>query len=121
MAMRSEHVFVGAGIGLVGALVRCKHRSNKPEFRHVAVGVGLGAAGALLPDLLEPAFHPGHRQLCHSVLLAVALGLFIMVLMRRKGDGASTNAIEAMIDGYLSHLALDAVTPAGLPLLGLGG
>lgn len=72
-----------------------------------------GALGGVLPDgdflfpaVLGPPFV--HRGLTHTLLVA---GLVIAVVARFDGRvAASTGA------GYLSHLFVDATTPAGIPL-----
>ena len=88
--------------------------------------LGLAMAGALLPDLDHPkswigrrlflvsrplAALCGHRGVTHSLLAAaVCLGLLGAVIR-----------VPAWLDplavGYLSHLAADLLTPAGVPLL----
>ena len=92
-------------------------------------GVAAAALGALLPDIdhpsswigrrLWPISKPlsmviGHRGLTHS-LLAVMAGLAVLVLME-PGRGLARLA-EPLALGYLSHLAADALTPSGVPLL----
>jgi inner membrane protein len=82
-------------------------------------------AGALLPDIDHPkswvgrrarcvarpiAAMLGHRGFTHS-LLAVAL---CVALLQARGVGRM--AWEPLAVGYLSHLAADLITPAGLRL-----
>lgn len=94
-----------------------------------AVALGAAVIGSLLPDLdhpsswvgrrVWPVSRPlslllGHRGLTHS-LLAVVAGL---VLLHDIGTvGLPARLIEPAVIGYLSHLAADALTPAGVPLL----
>jgi inner membrane protein len=56
----------------------------------------------------------GHRGLTHS-LLAVVGGLMLIQAMEPKT--LLGRLVEPMALGYLSHLAADALTPAGVPLL----
>lgn len=92
-------------------------------------GAAAAALGALLPDIdhpsswlgrrLWPISKPismvlGHRGLTHS-LLAVTGGLAVLMLAE-PGRGLVRLA-EPLALGYLSHLAADALTPAGVPLL----
>lgn len=60
------HTFVGAGSG--AALTIYCGRSHEPGVRFIeAVGGGLGGyLGGKLPDMLEPAVSPWHRDLAHS-------------------------------------------------------
>lgn len=89
--------------------------------RIVAAG-GVGGLAGSLPDLLEPALHPDHRQFFHSVAFALALG----VGMREVYAWAPAEPWQCWIRGAalaagsasLMHLAMDATTPKSLPLLG---
>ena len=92
-------------------------------------GVAVAALGALLPDIdhpsswlgrrLWPVSRPlsmvlGHRGLTHS-LLAVIGGLAVLGAVE-PGPGLARLAGPLAL-GYLSHLAADALTPSGVPLL----
>lgn len=94
-----------------------------------AEGAAAASLGALLPDIdhpsswigrrLWPVSRPlsmvlGHRGLTHS-LLAVIGGLAVLALME-PARGLARLA-EPLALGYLSHLAADALTPSGVPLL----
>lgn len=85
----------------------------------------IAALGALLPDIDHPhswagrrfkwisiplAAVIGHRGLTHS-LLAVIAGLAGLAML---GMG---HLAAPLVIGYLSHLAADACTPSGVPLL----
>lgn len=86
---------------------------------------GYAVAGALLPDIDHPkswvgrrlriisvplSAMVGHRGLTHS-LLAVAAGIVVLYGYGLRGEAAP------LVVGYLSHLAADALTPGGVPLL----
>ena len=88
--------------------------------------LGAAALGSLLPDIDHPkslvgrrlawvsvpvAALVGHRGVTHSLLavLACAAGLWFL------GRELAWNA--ALLVGYLSHLAGDALTVSGIPLL----
>ena len=80
-------------------------------------GLG-GAAGAIAPDVLEPALHPNHRSLFHSLAAGGATtaglkGLYETVSM----DPYLRLFARSLLVGYLSHLVLDSSTPRGLPVL----
>ena len=94
-----------------------------------ALALGAAVIGSLLPDLdhpsswlgrrLWPVSKPlavvlGHRGLTHS-LLAVVGGL--MLIQAMEPGTLLGRLVEPMALGYLSHLAADALTPAGVPLL----
>lgn len=94
-----------------------------------ALALGAAMAGSLLPDIdhpsswlgrrLWPVSKPlsmliGHRGLTHS-LLAVVGGLMLFQMVQPSPLVA--RLVEPLVVGYLSHLAADALTPAGVPLL----
>lgn len=85
----------------------------------------LAAVGALLPDLDHPrswvgrrlrlvsvplGMVVGHRGITHS-LLAVVSGIVFLHWHGWQGIASP------LVVGYLSHLACDLCTPAGVPLL----
>ena len=67
MPNRDAHAVVGtcAGVGLAA------YRGQKQESVNrllEAIGGGIGGyIGSRLPDIIEPALWPGHRQFAHSV------------------------------------------------------
>ena len=88
-------------------------------------GVGLAALGAMLPDLDHPqswigrrarivsrplAAVAGHRGFTHSLLAVI---LCVVVL---RDHGVPRAIAAPLVVGYLSHLAADLLTPAGLRL-----
>jgi inner membrane protein len=84
-----------------------------------------GAAGALLtslPDKLEPAIHPNHRQFFHSVVFAAGVGYatYQAYKWQPTNDWEQILRWLVIIGGvaYLTHLALDACTAKSLPLVG---
>jgi inner membrane protein len=98
----------------------------------LAVAVPVGALAALLPDLDEPdstlghllprwwhRLTPGHRRCTHSlVAVGVVGGLFHLVLGALGVGGFPLALLTALVVvGMLSHLAADAITDHGIPLL----
>ena len=83
---------------------------------------GIGALCGSLPDLLEPAVHPNHRQFFHSVVFAAVLIEGGRRIYRWQPDNDWQRLVRglALITGgaYLVHLAMDATTAKSLPLLG---
>lgn len=75
-----------------------------------------------LPDLLEPATSPNHRQFFHSLVFASLLGVGLYKLHQWEPDAVADKFWKALgmlaISGYLIHLALDATTAKSLPLIG---
>ena len=106
----------------IGTMVRhheMKQNLNTPlPFASALLGVAL----TNMPDLLEPATHPGHRQFFHSVTFAAMLGMGMKKLYDWKPEEDAHKAIRHILlvggGAYLIHLALDACTPKSLPLIG---
>lgn len=118
MASGKQHILIGAGIGVAAWLVYCKLADRPVKLLETALAAGVGAIGGLVPDLLEPALHPNHRQFFHSY---VASGLLVVanhhVLRNREIDPALRAAVHLGSLGFASHLLADAGTPKGLPLV----
>ncbi|PIJ51857.1 metal-dependent hydrolase [Erwinia sp. OLTSP20] len=57
----------------------------------------------------------GHRGFTHS-LLAVA-GAIVLLWLQPPCSQVPADVLQGMVIGYLSHLAADMLTPAGVPLL----
>lgn len=111
MPNRPTHLAAGA---LAGAAVALFHPelAHLPPDRRMLVGAGLGGLGGVLPDLLEPAETPSHRGTAHSL---ASLGF-----MSRTAFQGCHPALAILLSGFISHLFLDASTPAGLPLITRG-
>ncbi|SFM94269.1 inner membrane protein [Izhakiella capsodis] len=58
----------------------------------------------------------GHRGFTHS-LLAICAGVVLLQLHLPKNGWIPADALQGMVLGYLSHIAADMLTPAGVPLL----
>jgi membrane-bound metal-dependent hydrolase YbcI (DUF457 family) len=84
------------------------------------IGGVFGAFSARLPDVLEPATSPNHRQTFHSLLCAglVGYGLYKVAKWKPETKGDELLRLLLLIGGaaYLSHLVLDGLTPQSLPL-----
>jgi len=67
MPNRQTHVVVGTLTG--GGLAAYRAREQEPlaAFLETVGGVIGGHIGGRLPDIIEPALWPGHRQFAHSV------------------------------------------------------
>lgn len=87
------------------------------------IALAASTLGAVLPDLLEPPGNRRHRKFFHSLLCLALLLLFLSqtYLSFLTADPADevTFGLFFAGAGYVSHLVLDALTPAGLPVLGL--
>ena len=75
-----------------------------------------------LPDMLEPASSPNHRQFFHSVVFAGLLCLAFHELGKWQPESTGGEVLKALgqvaIPAYLIHLFLDSLTAKSLPLIG---
>ena len=120
MANGETHILAGCAAGFV---VACMDQGQKSEItHHPAVAMSVGAFFGKLPDLLEPATNPHHRQFCHSVAVFTAVGCGFKKAYDWKPKDPFGIILRGLAltaaGGYLSHLLFDAVTPRSLPLIG---
>ncbi len=64
---------LGAAL-VIGGASSFTERLNGENSGKPVVHAALAAACGTLPDILEPAFHPNHRQFFHSIGFAGLLG-----------------------------------------------
>lgn len=98
----------------------------------IAIVAPMGVLAALLPDLDEPTstlgellprwWHrltPGHRRSTHSLLAVGLAGAAVHLAIGALGvNGFALELGTALVvAGMLSHLAADAITDEGVPLL----
>lgn len=120
MARRVEHQAMTALF--LGIAFACRDSQAEETTAWPVFGAGLGALFATLPDMIEPAHHPHHRQFFHSVVFAGFLAYLAYKLykwnpdepLKRIGKLVALTAVAA----YLIHLAMDAQTPRSIPLVG---
>jgi inner membrane protein len=116
--MAGSHVVVGAA-----AWYWLAPHLGLPPLSPISLGLAVG--GALLPDIDHPqswmgrrirlisrplSAVVGHRGVTHS-FLAIAAGILVL-----RSHGPSREFALPLVVGYLSHLAADLLTPAGLRL-----
>ena len=118
MPNAKTHFLVGAAIG-AGLYCLIQKAQDQPIELHGLLGMGLvGGVAGLLPDIIEPATSPNHRELAHSFAALIAVGAGINNLNERQDmDAAQKGLWNTLALGYASHLLLDAGTPAGLPIM----
>jgi inner membrane protein len=136
MASRDDHDTFGCLWGAAAAAAHAILRGEQITLPRLFGGAVGGVLGARMPDAIEPAKHPHHRQAFHSV---AALGVVTVGgaklsntaadvaagIAATGGSGGEVVATEFLVGfatglpaGYASHLAADAGTPRGIPLLG---
>lgn len=120
--MRAQgHQVLNFTVTLAGLLAM----KDKPGLRplpHPLVAAPLSAALASLPDLLEPAVTPHHRQAFHSVTLGLTVGAATYKAYKWEPQTPGQEILRALAliagSAYLLHLVGDMMTPKGLPLIG---
>ena len=121
MPCRPVHALCGTVVGVATFFALVDTKSEDNQLQGAAV-TAAGYFGGILPDIIEPAIHPHHRQFFHS--LAVLGG--ISVLLKTLYDWQPVTADQkffrllllALCAGYFSHLFLDALTPRSIPMIG---
>ena len=118
MPNAKEHIIVAAGVGIVGYAMYCAHFHREFKVGEALLATGTCVLGSLAPDGLEPALHPCHRCLGHSI----SAGALSMRAMTQAWTGDDIpSGLQVLLGffalGYVSHLVIDAGTPKGLPLL----
>ena len=86
------HVAIGAPSGLVCAAVNSLNQSGFNVGLEALGGWWGGTAGAVLPDILDPPNHPGHRAIAHGIVPVGAACLFWAGNLRSWQDGLRRSA-----------------------------
>lgn len=92
--------------------------NSDPDLTEFLGSGMVGALAATIPDKLEPATNPNHRELFHSYLFLV--GTLATELHILKGEQAKyllKLLSLAAAGGYSSHLLADSFTKKSLPLI----
>lgn len=120
MACAQTHRLIAATA--VGSF--CFSQEADRQERSIKPFVGALLAGQLtqLPDLLEPAIHPNHRQFFHSLVFAGLLGTATYKMYQWEPETPIGEALRFVTlvgaAAYFIHLLVDAGSPKSLPLLG---
>lgn len=105
-------------IGGISAYTEQQQGKNTPT---PLVHASLAACFGTLPDSIEPAYHPNHRQFFHSLAFAGLLGYGLYRLYQWETDDELQKLLKTLglIAGgaYLIHLAMDATTAKSLPII----
>lgn len=151
MPNRDTHIVFGALGALFYELCNDNGLQGSDKHAHNLGLLLGGAFGGMLPDIFDPATSPNHRQFAHGVLPAAAIRAlakqayheaYAELLAWAQSAPLPSSGVAGTIGtsglhrdlrfiiagfflgvprGYISHLALDAFTPRGLPMLGKFG
>lgn len=118
MPNAEKHAVAGFIVTALGYVVVKKFQGEEINLGHALAWGAVGAGVALIPDVIEPAVSPTHRSFAHS---AITSGLVTYAVKSAWDDPNNTSDQKAVATSmgaaYLSHLLLDATTPAGLPII----
>jgi inner membrane protein len=115
-----QHLAISGVVSAGTYLAMCQYYGRKPDLGEFMICEAVGLVAGTVPDALEPAIHPNHRALCHSMALGGGLAKFALVnCCKENGDWEEFLKILAAVATvcYVTHLVADACTPKGLPLL----
>jgi inner membrane protein len=120
MANALDHRLMAAAC--VGGVAAADWKEGDHWVKHPMAAAGMAASCGTLPDLIEPALHPNHRQFFHSIAFAFGVGIGLHQLYQWKPDTNPGRVLRGVLlvggAAYLIHLAMDACTRKSLPLLG---
>jgi inner membrane protein len=120
--MRAAAHAVIAGASAFGTVTVIKHYHPAARVPNPAFAGVVAALAAGIPDYLEPATNPHHRQFCHSAAFATLLAAGMKRLYEwvpaTPGEALLRDVLLSIGFGYLAHLGADATTAMGLPLIG---
>lgn len=107
---------------LVGGYLLAREVQEEKNTHAPVTGSLLASICTNIPDWLEPAVNPHHRQVFHSIAFAAMIGggMYKLSQWKTQTDGEKLLKFCLMVAGgaYLAHLAMDACTKRSLPLLG---
>ena len=95
---------------------------DEDRLSYAAAGCVGGACFGTLPDLIEPASNPHHRQFFHSLVFAGVVVYCSVKLYKWEAETPEEKVLKVVgllaCGAYLVHLAMDATTSRSLPLVG---
>lgn len=111
---------IGAGLVLAGATAYIEKQDGEVTGQTLLAGAG-GFAFGTLPDLIEPALHPNHRQFFHSFLVLGSVGYGLKKLYDWEPETEGQQLLRGILlvvgGAYGVHLVMDALTKRSLPLV----
>lgn len=104
-------------VGLITATATYKQDN---AFVKTTIASALAHFMGTLPDLLEPATNPNHRQFFHSLTFLGLVGTGMYKLYQWEAEDELDKLIRFALlaagGAYVTHLLMDSTTPKGLPV-----
>jgi membrane-bound metal-dependent hydrolase YbcI (DUF457 family) len=120
MSNGTAHQLVAAAS--IGVILGQLEETNREPSPKPLIGACLAALLTNLPDLLEPALHPQHRQFFHSVVFVGLIGVAGYKLYTWEPNDDWRRVLRFLLlvgcGAVLVHLAMDALTKRSLPFIG---
>lgn len=113
----NTHFSLGAVASALCYTVECERKNQNYNLGEVLTAAVGGGISGVMPDKIEPATNPHHREFFHSALFAAGLGKGATEIDRLDLTEKQKAMAKSLSAGYLSHLAADSTTPKGLPLV----
>lgn len=105
----------------VGTVAFYAEKDNLEPSAKPLAATGLAYLCGTLPDIIEPASHPNHRQFFHSHAFAGVVGYGVYRTWKWETETENQKwvktALLAIGGAYLVHLLMDSGTPKGLPAI----
>lgn len=115
---RTEHAIIGAlaSLGLYGLYKYLKQ--ERPTIPGALGSLVIGGLAGIIPDVLEPATSPNHRNFFHSMAFLAILASGNQKIWESQNLSEDQKLVISMLSaGYGSHLLSDSGTPKSLPFL----
>ena len=111
--------------GIADLIIQKNNQRRNPEHKFdyvrlaksIAIGGVCGYVTSTLPDKIEPATSPHHRQFFHSLTCLALLFFGNGKLQSANMPPELKQIINYLSVGYGLHLAADSTTVKGLPLI----
>jgi membrane-bound metal-dependent hydrolase YbcI (DUF457 family) len=117
MANKKEHILYGAAAGAALSVLEAAISGKRLQPANIMICSLTAALGSAIPDFLEPPTHPNHRGMGHSLAMLLYLTAFLHQLRKSSNISPLASSAKGLIIGYGSHIAIDATTPARIPIL----
>lgn len=116
-----QHRQIGAAFGASYTVVKYFiEKQDNPELRFpwgdLLLNTTFGCLLGNLPDWIEPATNPNHRQFFHSLTAAVGVGYGAFGKHSETWSDEVKKPIQATALAYISHLVADSSTAKGIAI-----